>query len=292
MTRHLLVLAIAASALQPPVFRSVAEVVLLPVSVTNNGRPVSNLTAEDFEVMDNGVRQVVEASSLQALPIDVTLLADVSGSVDGTTWARFTDELQDIARALPAEDRVRLLTFGASVRDETGWQRGGAPLSLDQLAPGGGTSFYDGLAAALLAARSTDRPHVIVAFSDGLDTTSVLDLSTLGTVAARTPATLYVSLVRAPERSLRGVAPWSGQPDVRLLRSAAAVTGGALFEHRSRTDLSLAFQQALDTFRTMYLLRFAPSAAPGWHTLTVRVPGTRYTVRAREGYERPGPARR
>ena len=275
---------------QVPVYRSLAEVVLVPVAVTSGGRVVEGLTASDFEVLDNGIPQSVESSALEALPIDVTVLADVSGSVDGPVRERFIAQIQAIAASLPAQDRVRLLTFGASVRDVTGWQAGGGVLPLNRVEGGGGTSLYDALAGALLAATVSDRPHVIVAFSDGLDNSSLFDASGLEALAGLTPATMYLSLARTAERPLRGVAPWSGQPDVRLLRRILERTGGELIERQSASALKEPFSHALSRFRTMYLLRYTPSgvARGGWHTLTVRIPGRRYEVRARPGYEGGG----
>jgi VWFA-related protein len=272
---------------QAPVFRALAEVVQVPVAVTNGGRVVEGLTTSDFEVLDNGVLQSIESSSLEALPIDVTVLADVSGSVDGPVRERFVAQIQAIAASLPAEDRVRLITFGAAVRDVTGWQSGGTALALDHVEGGGGTSLYDALAGALLATTVSDRPHVIVAFSDGLDNSSLFDASGLEALAGLTPATMYLSLARAAERPLRGVAPWSGQPDVRLLRGIVERTGGELTERQSASALEQPFAEALARFRTMYLLRYTPTgvARGGWHTLTVRIPGRRYEVRARPGYE-------
>ena len=43
----------------PPTFRASADFVGIDVSVRRAGRPVTGLTAADFAVLDNGVRQDV-----------------------------------------------------------------------------------------------------------------------------------------------------------------------------------------------------------------------------------------
>src|SRR5687768_17731231 len=68
---------------QQPVFRSAADAVTVNVSVRRSNRPVTDLRARDFVVRDNGVTQTVAALVYEKLPVDVTVLLDVSGSVAG-----------------------------------------------------------------------------------------------------------------------------------------------------------------------------------------------------------------
>lgn len=81
-------LAIVASsprAAQPPAqpqqtFRTGTDVVFVDVSVRENGKPVPGLTPDDFVLTDNGVRQRIEGVEATAVPIDLTLVMDVSGN--------------------------------------------------------------------------------------------------------------------------------------------------------------------------------------------------------------------
>ena len=291
MTRLSLLIATAiglAASEQQPRFRAVAEAVFVPVAVTDGNRPVAGLSSGDFELLDNGVPQELSSTEAESLPIDVSLVVDTSGSVEGPALLQFKGALQDIAVSLRPNDRVRLLTFGTSVLDITGFQPGGAPLPLERLQVGGGTSFYHALAAALMSTRSAERPQLIVAFSDGLDNLSLTDARMVTNLAGHTNASLYLLLARRPAQvSLRGVAPWTGQPDVRILRDAAEKTGGDYIEPRLTDPLPVLFDRVIDEFRTRYLLRYIPSgvASPGWHDITVRVKNKKYTVRARKGYE-------
>ena len=73
----------AAAPQQPLVFSSRVQAVLVDALVTQNGRPVSGLTAADFEVRDNGVLQKIDLLDAANLPINAVLALDTSASTAG-----------------------------------------------------------------------------------------------------------------------------------------------------------------------------------------------------------------
>ena len=167
---------------------------------------------------------------------------------------------------------------------------GGGRVPLEQIASSGATSFYNALSAALVLARPSERPQLVVGLSDGLDNMSFLNARHVASIAKSSGATLYVLLAgaRPGERFLVSSAtPYGGGPDRDHLKEATAATGGALFEMPAGTALPAAFKHALDDFRTGYVLQFTPRgvAAGGWHDLSVRTKDRKLTVRARKGYE-------
>ena len=76
--------------------------------------PVSGLGAADFTLKDNGVPQTIDAVVVEAVPIDVTLVVDTSGSAAGAI-ARLLADAQKISGRLRATDRFRLLTIDTYV---------------------------------------------------------------------------------------------------------------------------------------------------------------------------------
>ena len=65
-----------------PVFRSAARTVYIYATVQNkDGRLVTNLTRDDFEVFDNGQPQVVTVFANEPQKITMALLFDMSGSM-------------------------------------------------------------------------------------------------------------------------------------------------------------------------------------------------------------------
>src|SRR5690349_3703774 len=70
---------------QQPLYTLKVEVpwVNVDVSVTDSaGKNVSNLTLDDFQVYENGVRQKIDAFSPVSAPYNVLLLFDRSGSTE------------------------------------------------------------------------------------------------------------------------------------------------------------------------------------------------------------------
>lgn len=89
--KYLAALAIVVSAEQVT-FRSSVDVVSVPVSVTEKNRPVADLAAGDFELLDNDVKQQISVSSMELMPTDVTLVIDTSGSVSGKALERIKQD--------------------------------------------------------------------------------------------------------------------------------------------------------------------------------------------------------
>ena len=284
----------------PTPFRSRVDVVRVPVSVTSGSRPVLGLTASDFTLQDNGVAQEFTCAAAESLAVDVMLVVDTSGSVKGKALEQFNADVQRIAESLQLNDRLRLITFAGDATDVSGLQTGGVPFPLERITAGGATSLYNALAAALMAFPQSDRPQLVFGFSDGLDNMSFLDASGLSSLAGYSNAVLYLALVSPPTSDTRPdqgngrFVPYSGGPNLQQLREAAKRTGGEVLQRSAGTSLSALFEQALDEFRSSYVLTFTPKGvkAEGRHTLTVRLKDSlkdslKYTprLRWRSGYQ-------
>ncbi len=299
MMRPLAVLGVAAclcvdaAGQEPPfVFHGRIDVVSVQVSVREGNRPVQGLRAVDFQLFDSGVLQEITSTTAEALPVDVTVVLDTSGSLRGAALDQLKADIQKMSDLLLASDRIRLITFAASAVDAFGLQPGSSRLPLDRISAGGATSFYNALAAALMLAPDPDRPQLIFGFSDGLDNASFLDASRLAGVAEYSSASMYVALVPALAvpgglTSVRLIQPkYYKVPHLDALQVAVRRTGGALYEGAS--GLPATFRKVLDEFRTSYVLRYTPRGVPreGWHEIVVKTTGRRnYDVRARKGYE-------
>ena len=287
-------------------FQTETELVLVPVSVTQNGRPTLGLSTADFVLTDNNVRQDIEAVSLDTLPIDVTLLLDASSSVRGAMLERLKRAVTDTAALLTPRDRLRLISVQHIIREVFPWQPGGATPPLEGLTASGSTSLYDGLAAAMIRSTPPDRRHLIVVYTDGLDTSSVVTPAAARQVAAATDAVVHAVVVIEALKELRSVKVPSGGgrvgsvsaglspadeqqlPSVRPVHDAVVgPTGGQVFPIDPRDPVGAAFASAVQAFRTSYVLRYSPSGVdkPGWHNIIVSInrPG-RYDIRARKGY--------
>lgn len=262
------------------VFRTAVDGVSVSVSVRQGNQPVTGLTVDDFELTDNGVVQQIASLSFETLPIDVTLLLDVSTSVQGQRLERLKNSVRETATLIGEEDRLRLIAVQFDLHQVFPFQAGGVPPPVDTLRASGGTALFDGLAAAMMRAAEPDRRQLIVAYTDGQDTTSILSAETLNEIAGHAEAVVHV-VVAAEGRQDRSRIPAAG-----LLEGLAVSTGGQLFLIDPSVPVSDAFRSAIEEFRTSYVLRYRPQGVTsgGWHEIDVTVKGGEYEVRARRGY--------
>lgn len=311
LAKAAVVLLLVTASLSAQRFTSGVEVVSVPASVTEKGKAVTGLVAADFVLTDNGVPQIVEVAALEEMPIDVSLVIDASQSVQGALLTRLKKAVAETAALLTHNDRIRVIAVQHVIREIVRWQPGGGTPSLDALTGSGSTSIYDALAAALMRSSPDGRRHLVVVFTDGFDTSSVVAPDALTSIAALSDT--VVNAVIAIEdlkerRSTQSVAPSAGNarggsltmgltpadeqqlPSVRPLRDAVVLpTGGQVFAVDMQEPLSGTFSAAVRAFRTSYVLRYIPMnvATPGWHSIAVTVHRpNRYEIRARKGYSR------
>ncbi|MEZ5316088.1 MAG: VWA domain-containing protein [Vicinamibacterales bacterium] len=262
------------------IFRASIEGVSVSVSVRKGGQAVQDLTAADFQLEDNGVAQRIQAVSVETLPIDVTLMLDVSASVEGRRLERLKRSVTETAQYIRPDDQFRLIAVQHSLQQIFGFQPGGTVPAVDALQARGGTSLLDGLAATLMRAAEPERRQLIISYTDGQDTISILDRESVANVAGFADAVLYF------------VVPTSGARNrttstAATLADLAVRTGGEVFWVDYDAPISDAFQRALEAFRKSYVLRYTPAGVKegGWHEVTVRVPkDPTYEIRARRGY--------
>ncbi len=327
MHRACTVIALAAAGLsasqQPlPQFRTGVDVVQLNVAVTDKTRVISDLAAADFEVLDNGVRQEVVSVSREVLPIDVTMALDTSESVVQWVQNAIVSAANRIRERLKPPDRFSLVTFNQLIHERIALSPASGASAISLGRPMGQTSLNDVIATVLAARSAVDRRQLAIVFSDGYDTTSLLDEDDVLEVARRSQMAVFFVSGRPPGNLQRVVRTWSTtatgglsltttfvpveaeRSPIAFMHRIAGATGGVVqvtelsnitIRNGGRTImrpqtnlLDAPFIKALDDFRTSYVVNYqlAGVPRPGWHEVTVRVkkPGTKYTIRTRNGY--------
>jgi VWFA-related protein len=269
---------------QQPNFNASVDAVVVDVAVTRAGKPVADLTARDFRLTDNGVVQTVSDVSRETLPVDVTVVADISGSREGPLLDSFRRGFHAVRQRLRPDDRAELILFDPRIQVVPDLERSHVVVTVEARNAGGGsTALLDALAAALIRPAVPARRRMAIVFTSGQDAGSFLDEPDLLEVAARSGVAVFAVTVTdgtslVPQRPANPA----------FLGELTGSTGGAFVALQRDQDLGTSFVQALDEFRTSYVLRYMPTApAPGWHVLGVSVarPGP-YEVRARKGYFR------
>jgi hypothetical protein len=278
---------------QQPAFRSSAEEVRVDASVRMNRRPVTHLVKGDFSLTDNGVPQEIDDVAIATDPIDLELLVDTGAELKSLQPVILRD-VASIQALLRAGDRSTIVTFDSQLR-------AGVPPREPAARGEHGTVFFDAIAASLMRREEPGRRTVIVVVTAGLDTHSLLSASTRRQILSRSEPPVY--LVAVGQR-LTGIAlglSSGGGPDIARqsatfmaddrapLREIADTSGGRLFDLQEGDSFLTPLRDALDEFRTRYVLHYRPRdvAKTGWHDIAVKVtrPG-KYDIRARRGYWR------
>jgi VWFA-related protein len=309
-------LAMGATALaaQVPVFRAAVDAVLVDVEVLDGGRVVTDLTTPDFELLDQGVPQAIEAGSLKNVPIDLTLVLDTSGSVEGKRLDRIKSGVRDTAQWLRADDRWRVISVAHVLHEVVPMQPVSKPTAIDALQAGGGTALFDAVIAGLMRPRLPGRRQMLVVYTDGDDASSITNAAAMLDVGRLSDAEVHVvvPIENARDRLAAVAGPLflvnkrsslidqltaraeagpaeSGQlfPNEDTFTELTARTGGRLFIVDYQDSVGDAFKRILSEYRTSYVLQYTPTgvAREGWHDLTVRVKRSgRLQVLARKGY--------
>ena len=279
MTRALFVIFFSAL-VSAQTFRSSAEVVLITANVTKDGRPVSGLSANDFQITDNGAAQRVSLLQTDRMPIDVTIVLS-AGDVRLIDPA-FTSAM-GFRSKLNSADRLRVISAGDAIIESE-------PMTSVSKAPDyqhegtRGNSFNDALFYAFAWPTEPTRRHLVISYFINLDDWSTLDASMLPKLARRTDAVVNV-VTMEPGNLMMGNRRAGWDRDTADLDRVARQTGGTMLPLAKAAKV---FDQLLDEFRASYVLQFTPAgSAAGWHALSVTVPSMRgVTIKARQGYER------
>jgi Ca-activated chloride channel family protein len=301
--------AVAAAGLaaqQQPVFRAGQDVVRVFATVTDrDGRLVTTLTKDDFEVRDEGKPQPITQFDKSPQPIRLVVMLDVSGSMEGNLALLRASAAQLFTRLRP-DDAVRVGSFGHDVTISPAFTRDPAELTAalpTTIAPDAPTPLWRGIGEALDAFGDGDeRRKVVLVLSDGKDSgqfsfrqrpvsqAEVIDR------ARRDDVMIYGIGMRSRSRQSppAGVGPGGLQgmllaelPDPGLAR-VAEESGGGYIEIRGGQDLGAAFAGVADELHTQYLLAFVPPKRDGKvHDVSVKVTQGGLKARARKSYVAP-----
>jgi Ca-activated chloride channel homolog len=274
-------------------FRAGIDLVNLGVMVVDRrGHFVTDLTADDFEVYEDGRKQAVQVftrgdAETEAQNLRLGLLFDTSGSMmDDIRLAR-TAAVKFLNTLHEAED-ITLVDFDSEVRVARYGQNDFPRLveRIRERKPDGWTALYDALAIYLDGVHDLDGRKVLVLYTDGGDTRSAASFADTLAMLRASDVTVYaVGFLQNQPQSVR-----NGQR-MRLQQIAELTGGEAFFPHSSR-NLDDIYGKILEQVRAQYQLGFVPLGKGDgtWRRLEVRLSNPAHRglkVRARPGYFAP-----
>jgi len=263
------------------------DAVRVDVLVTRHHQPWPGLTADDFELRDNGVPQVISRCETRDTPLDITLVFDTSASVARGSLDDLKGAAKTVIRELRPGDRAGLVTFSHKVDLVTPLtaDRRMLEAGVDRIVASGATALFDAVVAAILAQTSDPgRRSLMIVYTDGADTVSWLAPGDAVDVAAHTDSVVYVVAPKGKvsESARARFGPLTMSSAIARLTGS---TGGRLVTAES-DKLTKAFASIVSEFTNRYQLWFYPEGVEpqGWHTLTVTLRGSNTPLQARRGY--------
>jgi Ca-activated chloride channel family protein len=267
-------------------FRSGVELTSITATVTDrDGHPVTGLPREAFEVYEDGERQEITQFTRDRVPIGLGVLLDVSDSMFGK---RIQDARTSVDRLLfellAPSDQFFVMAFNHRPHALTGWTEDAKIVrpALASLLPSGGTAIYDAVMSALpfIDQRSRERAAILV-ISDGADTASDAKLRDVRSALLRSDAFVYAIAIDSPDPQ-----PINTRVNAEALREITDGSGGRTEVVRSSADLDAAAARLAEELNSQYVLGYtSPRGADGkYHSIRVRVSGSEFRVRTRNGY--------
>jgi Ca-activated chloride channel homolog len=293
-------------AAQQPTFRGAGDAVQVFATVTDgDGRLVTDLTRDQFELRDNGKVQPITVFDNSPRPIQLVVMLDVSGSMEGNLPLLRASASQLVTRLLP-EDGARVGTFGHSVVISPRFTRNPDELRAalpERIASDAPTPLWRAVDNAMsVFDDEVDARHVVLVLSDGKDSgpTSFREryVSQVEVIerARREEVMIYAVAMRsrAARRAMPGIGIGGLQaaltedlPDPGLAR-VAEETGGGFIEIRFGEDLGAAFARVADELHSQYLIGFTPPRRDGKvHEIELKVSKRGLEPRGRKSYVAP-----
>jgi VWFA-related protein len=269
----------------------VSRVNMLFTVSDKKGRFITDLTKDDFEVLENKKPQtILEFAAETDLPLRLAILVDTSNSIRD----RFRFQ-QEAATAFidgtvrPRQDKALVVSFDTAAELVTDLTDNISELdkAVNGLRPGGGTAMYDAIFFACRDKLMQDQPlykfrRAMVILSDGEDNQSRYTRDQALEMAQKADVTIYsISTNR------------SGQPSDgdKIMRYFASETGGASFFPFKASDLNQSFENISNELRHQYNIFYRPEPLKTdglYHPVEIRVKARKdLAVRARKGYYAP-----
>ena len=269
----------------------VTRVNLLFTVMDRKGRFVTDLTKNDFEIIENKRPQVIQEFSAETnLPLRLGVLIDTSNSI--RERFRFEQEaasefIRSVMRS--RQDKAMVVSFDTSAELVSDLVDNPEKLEsvIRDLRPGGGTSLYDAVFFACRDKLSVDQPkskfrRAIVILSDGEDNQSRYTRDQALEEAQKADVVVYSISTNVTRTDTDGD---------KVLKYFADKTGGRAYFPFKVEDLAQSFENINNELTHQYIILYRPEplVTDGlFHVMDLRVKGRKdLIVRVRPGYYAP-----
>jgi Ca-activated chloride channel homolog len=279
---------------QQATFRAGTELVSITATVADRrGQFLTDLTREDFEVLEDGkpqtLQQFARGDDLESGPdVHIGLLFDTSGSMDADIKMSRSAAIKFLNTMNYARD-MTLVDFDTEVR-VTKFSQQDFPRLVERIRsrkPEGFTAMYDALGVYLDGATDVMGRKILVVFTDGGDTRSAIRFGDAMTLIRASDVMVYAIGFLQNQTS-------GSRTDQRLrLQQMATESGGSAFFPATMKEIEEAYDTIVSQVQSQYTLGYVSTntATDGkWRKVEIRVrPATANGARiqSRKGYFAP-----
>ncbi len=278
---------------QRPAFRAGVDLVSLSVTVIDpEQRYLTDLTRDDFEIFENGVRQRLTFFGQTDVPLALALLLDTSASMEGAL-ATAQEAAIGFIRQLEPRDLATVIDFDSRVSILQEFTNNYAELerAIRRTSAGGSTTLYNAVYIALKSLNTMRLPEeeralrrrAIILLSDGEDTASLVGFDEVLDLASRSDIVIYAIGLGGQQPVARG----SYQDAPFILRQLAQHTGGRGFFPLRAIDLADVYGDIRRELSSQYSLAYQSTNAQDdgqFRRVAVRVNRAGAIARTRPGY--------
>ena len=263
------------------------NLVVLPVAVRDhNGGFANDLTKDNFEIYEDGVKQSIRLFRHEDIPITAGIVVDHSGSM----VAKMPDVVsaaEEFAKSSNPQDQMFVVNFNEhaslGLPANVAFTHFATLLrdAIENAPAAGQTALYDALDLAIgRLGEGKPEKKVLIVFSDGGDNASKATMNDVLQKAARSNAIVYTLGIFTKE-----------DPDqnTRVLKRLAKESGGEAFFPNQYSDAAKICVGIARDIRHQYTLGYISTNTKSAGHRNIRVvahaPGKDLRVRTRAGYE-------
>ncbi len=244
------------------------------------------VSADDIEVVENGVPQTVEVFHEATQPLSIVLALDNSGSMRQRE-AHVVESARGFVAALRPDDRVAVLHFAdeSTLAHDLGPNKDAAQAAIAQYRASGGTALYDAIAESLTRLHHAEGRRVLVVMTDGRDENNAGN----GPGSARSFDQVLATL-RESGTTVFAIGLGT-KVDAGPLNTLAELSGGRTLLPSDVSQLSAEFARVVEDLRRRYFVSYTSTHVQhdgSWRSVQIRLkslPGA--VVRSNGGYTAP-----
>jgi VWFA-related protein len=275
-----------------PIYRADTGIVAIYATVVGrDGRLVTDLSKDDFQVLDNGVLVQLSTFSNEPQAITSVMLLDMSTSM-ADAFERVRETGKRFVGTLQTGDRLRIGTFGGEVSLNpllTSNREKLLRILDEELWLGGSTPLWRASMQAIESLQSETGRRVVVVASDGIGGPSDADCAPQvfdphGAIGP-CPGPADVRQLAIRTGTMFYAIGFAGPGLNQSFLAFVEQTGGGHVEIGRTTNVAAIVDRLAEELRHQYLFGFIPNRLDGrLHTLTIRSSRPGVSVRARKSY--------